>query len=124
VCYYVTEYESHPSEGEKQASLYYKITACLWVNTAIITAFITPFADTLEDEKDALIPAMLAIFITEMFKAPVVQLLDIPGHVKRHILGPRAVDQWRMNTYFQGTSWLLSERYTVRATTWHCLSCM
>lgn len=112
-CEYITEYESHSNEGKKQASLYYKMTACMWINTAIITAWITPFADTLEDEKDALIPAMLAIFITELFKAPVVQLLDIPGHVKRHLLGPRAVDQKRMNVYFQGTSWLLSERYTV-----------
>jgi hypothetical protein len=113
-CEYATDYESHPSEGEKQASLYYKNTAILWVNTAIITAFITPFADTLEDEQDALIPAMMAIFITELFKAPVAQLLDIPGHIHRHILGPRAVDQRRMNTHFQGTPWLLSERYTVR----------
>lgn len=113
-CGYATEYESHPSEGQKQASLYYKNTAILWVNTAIVTAFITPFADTLEDEREALIPAMLAIFITELFKAPVVQLLDVPGHINRHILGPRAVDQRRMNTYFQGSTWLLSERYTVR----------
>ena len=112
-CEYATDYESHPSEGEKQASLYYKNTAILWVNTAIVTAFITPFADTLEDEKEALIPAMLAIFITELFKAPVAQLLDIPGHIHRHILGPRAVDQRRMTTHFQGTPWLLSERYTV-----------
>lgn len=115
-CEYLTEYESHSSEGQKQASLYYKITACLWVNTAIITAFITPFADTLEDEKEALIPAMMAIFITELFKSPVVQLLDIGGHIKRHVLGPRAVDQKRMTAYFQGTPWLLSERYTVRET--------
>lgn len=115
-CGYATDYESHPSEGQKQASLYYKNTAILWVNTAIVTAFITPFADTLEDEKDALIPAMLAIFITELFKAPVVQMLDISGHISRHILGPRAVDQRRMNTYFQGSTWLLSERYTVRDT--------
>lgn len=113
-CEYATDYESHPSEGEKQASLYYKQTAIQWVNTAIITAFITPFADTLEDETEALIPAMLAIFITELFKAPVVQLLDIPGHISRHILGPRAVDQRRMTTHFRGTPWLLSERYTVR----------
>lgn len=115
-CEYATEYESHSSEGSKQASLYLKITLVMFINTAIITAFITPFADTLEDEEDALIPAMLAIFITEMFKAPVVQLLDIGGHIKRHLLGPRAVDQKRMNTYFQGTPWLLSERYTVSET--------
>jgi hypothetical protein len=115
-CEYLTEYESHSSEGEKQASLYVKITACIWVNTSIITAFVTPFADTLEDEQDSLIPAMMAIFVTEMFKTPVVQLLDISGNVKRHVLGPRAVDQKRMNTYFQGTPWLLSERYTVSGT--------
>lgn len=117
-CSYVTEYESHSREGEKQASLYYKITAVSWVNTAIITAFITPFADTLEDETEALIPAMMAIFVTEMFKAPVVQYLDIPGHFKRHVLGPRAADQKRMNIHFKGTDWLLSERYTVSIIAW------
>ena len=113
-CEVLTEYESHPSEGSKQCSLYYKITACLWINTAIITALITPFVKTLDDEIDSLIPSMLAIFITEMFKAPVKQVLDIPGHIKRHILGPRAPDQRRMNFYFKGTQWQLSERYTVR----------
>jgi hypothetical protein len=113
-CEYMTQYESHSNEGSRQSSLYFKITACLWINTAIITAFITPFVDTLNDDSSSLIPSMLAIFITEMFKAPVMQLLDIDGHVKRHVLGPRAVDQKRMNIYFMGTAWSLSERYTVR----------
>lgn len=96
-----------------QSSLYFKITATLWINTAIITAFVTPFVNTLDDEKEALIPSMLAIFITELGKNPVVQLLDIGGNAKRHILGPRAVEQRQMNMYFQGTEWSLSERYTV-----------
>jgi hypothetical protein len=122
-CEYMTEFESHSSEGSKQSSLYFKITACLWINTAIITAFITPFVNTLEDKRDSLIPSMLAIFITEMFKAPVTQLLDIGGHVKRHVLGPRAVDQKRMNTYFQGTAWTLSERYTVRGPDFTVCNC-
>ena len=119
-CEFITKYESHSSEGSKLCSLYVKITACLWINTAIITAFITPFVDTLEDERDSLIPSMMAIFFTEMFKAPVTQLLDIGGHVNRHVLGPRAVDQKRMIMYFQGTAWSLSERYTVRGYKFFC----
>ena len=78
----------------------------------MLTALITPFTDTLENNNDSLIPAMYAIFITEMLKAPATQLVDISGHVYRHILAPRARDQKRMNYYFQGTTWALSSRYT------------
>lgn len=64
MCKYITNVESHESEGTKQASLYYKVTACVWITSAIITAFITPFVHTLNDDPSSLIPAMCAIFIT------------------------------------------------------------
>jgi hypothetical protein len=47
-----------------------------------------------------------------MFKSPVTQLLDVSGNIYRHVLGPRAPDQRRMDVYFQGTAYLLSERYS------------
>jgi hypothetical protein len=113
ICYYIVYYfESHASEGGWQTSLYFKITAFLWITTALLTALITPFTETLENQADSLIPAMYAIFITEMFKAPATQLLDISGHIQRHVLAPRARDQKRMTHYFKGTVYALSERYT------------
>jgi hypothetical protein len=117
VCYYIVFYfESHASEGGWQTSLYFKITANRWITTALLTAMITPFTDTLENQVDSLIPAMYAIFITEMLKAPATQLLDISGHWKRHVLAPRARDQKRMCYYFKGTEYALSERYTDQTT--------
>lgn len=113
VCNVITNLESHASEGSKQASLYVKITCGLWFVTSILTGFVTPFTETLESFNSALIPAMYAIFITELLKTPVTQILDIPGNVYRHILAPRAPDQRRMNAYFTGVEYQLSERYTV-----------
>jgi diacylglycerol kinase len=112
LCGYLVKYESHAREGSRQASLYFKITAFLWITTAMLTAMITPFVETLNNERDSLIPAMYAIFITEMLKTPVTQLLDISGHVYRHVLAPRAKDQKRMSNYFKGKAYNLSERYT------------
>jgi hypothetical protein len=112
-CLYITDAESHPSEGSRQASYYFKITAAFWILTTILTAYLTPFTDTLHNQAKSLIPAMYAIFITELLKTPITQVLDIPGHVYRHVLAPRAPDQRRMNAYFSGTKYYLSERYTV-----------
>ena len=112
--YLVTYVESHSSEGSFQASVYYKITASLWILTAMLTAFVTPFVESLDGADDALIPAMYAIFITELLKTPITQILDPVGHFYRHCLAPRAPDQERMMMYFVGTEYQLSERYTVR----------
>ena len=113
LCLYITDLESHPSEGSKQASNYVKITAALWTLTTILTAFLTPFTDTVSNEESSLIPALYAIFITELLTSPITQVLDISGNVNRHVLAPRALDQRRMNAYFIGVEYSLSERYTV-----------
>ncbi|KAI2489993.1 Calcium-activated chloride channel [Fragilaria crotonensis] len=54
---------------------------------------------------------MYAIFITELLKTPITKVLDLPGQFYRHILA-RAPDQRRMNAYFRGAKYHLSERYT------------
>jgi len=113
VCYYMVHYcEAHPSESGKELSAYLKITAHLWITTALLTAYITPFTETLDNDSDSLIPAMFAIFITEMCKAPVTQILDPAGNIKRHLLAPWAKDEEQMLQYFQGTKYSLAERYT------------
>lgn len=113
-CLYITDVESHRSENSRQASYYFKVTASMWILTTILTAYLTPFTDTLDDDRKSLIPAMYAIFVTELLKTPVTKVLDIPGQFNRHILAPRAPDQRRMNAYFRGAAYHLSERYTVR----------
>ena len=113
VCLYITDVESHNSENSRQASYYFKVTASKWILTTFLTAYLTPFTDTLNDDRKSLIPAMYAIFITELLKTPVTKILDLPGQFNRHILAPRALDQRRMNSYFKGTKYQLSERYTV-----------
>jgi hypothetical protein len=112
-CRYITTLESHSSEGGVQTSLYLKITASLWFTTAMLTSIITPFVDSLDNKSKSLVPAMYAIFLTEMLKAPVTQLADIPGQINRHFFAPRATNQKQMNSFFQGSSYQLSERYTV-----------
>lgn len=109
---YINNLESHRNEGSSQASLYIKNTLFMWMNTSLITNLITPFADTLNRGSTAMIPAMYAIFVTEMLKSPVTAIVDPYGHFQRHYLAPRALDQRRMNLNFLGTSWLLSERET------------
>jgi hypothetical protein len=115
LCLYITHVESHRSENSRQASYYFKVTASMWILTTILTAYLTPFTDTLDDERKSLIPAMYAIFITELLKTPITKVLDLPGQFHRHILAPRAPDQRRMNAYFRGATYHLSERYTVRS---------
>lgn len=113
VCRFLTSFESHPSEGSMHASVYCKTTACLWILSAIITSYVTAFVNTLNNDRESLIPAIYAVFITEMFKTPVTQALDIPGNFQRHILAPRMPDQRRMNACFIGAFYEISERYTV-----------
>jgi len=108
----VNKFESHAYEGQKQTSEYVKVTIFRWVSTAIVNIIITPFTSTTKNGAVFLLSALRATFIFELVTTPVLQLLDIGGNVKRHILGPRAVDQRRMDLKFLGNSYTLGERYT------------
>lgn len=109
---YINDFEKHPYESNAATSQYVKVTLFRWVNTAIIISVITPFADTINSGKKSLISSLQAIFITEMIKRPLIQYIDYMGIFNRHILGPRAVDQRRMNAHFQGALFELEEKYT------------
>lgn len=109
---YLVSIEAHVSEGSRQASSYRKITTSMFVNTTLVTALITPFADTLSHDPEALLPTVYAIFFTELLRSPITDVADISGHVYRHIFGPRSPDQRRMNLNFSGKPYQLSERYT------------
>jgi hypothetical protein len=101
--------EAHASEGEKQTSLYFKIAAFRWVNTAVVITIITPFTDTLA-LKDGLVPQVYALFFAEILTTNVIQLADPMGHLNRHFLAPRAATQDAMNLMFQGQEFELAER--------------
>ena len=105
-------FESHTSEGSYQTSLYLKITLFRWVNTAILTQFITPFTDTISDVTTAVVPTIKSIVLAELYLSPAIRLFDLVGNLKKHILAPRASTQDLMNANFQGTFYNLGERYT------------
>ena len=111
VCRLLSELEVHKKEGTKQASHSLKVFALRCINSAVIIHVITPFAWSLE-AGNHLIKTVADIFFAEMLTVPLLQVLDIPGLFKRHILAPRCRDQESMNLNFVGARWELSERYT------------
>jgi len=106
----LTSFESHRNESLKTASQYYKITAFRWSFTVFIPLLITPFLNILDD--DAIIENIKVLFIAEMIQRPILQTVNIVGLLKRHILGPRAQDQRRMNLLYSGDKYHIAERYT------------
>ena len=105
--------EKHASEGDRQKSMYLKITIFRWVNTAITVKFVTPFMNTLQGGKDDLIPAINGIFVSEMFVVPILSILDIMGNLSKHFFAPRARTVQQMRLCFRGTPYNLAEKYTV-----------
>jgi hypothetical protein len=53
-----------------------------------------------------------ALFFADIVTTNALQLLDIFGHINKHILAPRAATQDAMNLLFQGSPYELAERYT------------
>lgn len=111
VCRYIAFLEIHSSEDKKQRSLNFKTLAFRWINTAIVIHLVTPFPWSLA-RGDNLIKGVCAIFIAEMWTAPLFQCLNIPGNIKRHLIAPRKKDQESMNMCFNGGRCELAERYT------------
>ena len=105
---YITDFEGHRNESKLQTSLYIKIAAFRWVNTAVVTTYITPFTYTLLP--GGLISQIAAIFFAEIVTTNVIQLTDVWGHFQRHILAPREKTQDAMNRRFQGLQVELAER--------------
>jgi hypothetical protein len=108
---FLNSFESHASEGGKQRSLFFKIGLFRWVNTAVVFTIITPFTETIQAE-EGLIAKVYALFFSEIVISSALQLFDIPGHLQRHFLAPRATTQDAMNLAFSGTEMELAERYT------------
>ena len=88
------------------------MTLFRWVNTALILSLATPFTYSLGAAENDLIPSIYQVFFAEIATAPSLNILDISGHINRHILAPRANTQEEINGCFQGTSYELADRYT------------
>ncbi|CAB9508020.1 protease [Seminavis robusta] len=107
VCQIISDFESHPTEHGKQTSLYMKITIFRWFNSAI--AFVE---DKNESKQQSLIYKVYPVIVAELFVNPVVDLMDVDGNFRKHVLAPRARDQEEMNACFRGSRFWLAERYT------------
>mmetsp|Transcript_6684 Transcript_6684/g.12568 ORF Transcript_6684/g.12568 Transcript_6684/m.12568 type:complete len:411 (+) Transcript_6684:948-2180(+) len=108
---FLVSFESHIDETSYSSSVYMKITMFRWINTAIVTAVISPFAYTLTDG-DQLIESIRIIFTAELVQRPILQLTDWMGNLQRHCFAPRAKDQRRMNLLFSSYEYSIGERYT------------
>lgn len=106
---FITDFESHTNESKVQTSLYVKIAAFRWVNTAIVITVITPFTQTLSPSP-GLISQIAAIFFAEIVTTNVIQLTDVWGHLQKHFFAPRAKTQDAMNIWFKGMTVELAER--------------
>mmetsp|Transcript_27370 Transcript_27370/g.65782 ORF Transcript_27370/g.65782 Transcript_27370/m.65782 type:complete len:1071 (-) Transcript_27370:1369-4581(-) len=118
-------FESHPSEGRLQTSLYVKIAAFRWINTAIIVKMITPFPSTIGSGTDDLLDGIREIFVAEIVTSNLIKFADPMGFFERHYLAPRASSQEEMNSHMRGEEWHLAERYTnmtkiLFLTLWYC----
>ncbi|CAJ1969146.1 unnamed protein product [Cylindrotheca closterium] len=108
----LTGIEQYPAAGAVETSLFFKIAMFTSINTAIVLTMITPFTATLDDNQDGIIYKVSYLFWSEIVTTTLLQLADVSGHIKRHVLAPRAKTQDAMNLMFQGTVWRLAERYT------------
>eukprot|EP00580_Thalassiosira_gravida_P016537 CAMPEP_0201659950 /NCGR_PEP_ID=MMETSP0494-20130426/2690_1 /ASSEMBLY_ACC=CAM_ASM_000839 /TAXON_ID=420259 /ORGANISM="Thalassiosira gravida, Strain GMp14c1" /LENGTH=774 /DNA_ID=CAMNT_0048137655 /DNA_START=1861 /DNA_END=4185 /DNA_ORIENTATION=+ len=121
----LVNFESHPSEGSLQTSLYVKIAAFRWINTAIIVTMITPFTSTLSSGSNNLLDGVCEIFFAEIVTTNVIKFADPMGFIERHYLAPRAGSQEEMNSRMRGEEWHLAERYSSMSkilflTLWYC----
>ncbi|KAL3924069.1 MAG: hypothetical protein SGILL_001273 [Bacillariaceae sp.] len=118
ICEKIGDFESHPSEHGKQASLYFKITIFRCFNSAVVLSVISSFIETIsvedgaENLQQSLLFKVYPVIVCELFVNPVIDLMDLEGNFRKHILAPRARDQGEMNALFSGSRFWLAERYT------------
>jgi hypothetical protein len=106
--------EVHKSESSRQTWLFIKVTVFNVAITALLISVYTPFLGALENKDGSvlgLIPAVHALFFSQLVISPVIQLIDVMGTLKRHIFAPRAKTQEGMNMFMLGSQVNLAERY-------------
>jgi hypothetical protein len=123
-----TKRESHASETELQKWLYIKIALFNVATTAMFLPISTPFTATLDGARGS-VPGIITnvhrLFYSQLLVSPLLQLADLGGHFKRHVLAPRAKTQAAMNNLMKGAGVDLSIRYAnmtkfVVLMVWYC----
>jgi len=100
----------YPTRSLREQSLVLKLIISQWTTTALVVWYITPEDEMLGQEYVTQIQAVLwadAIF------TPFLSWLDINSTLKKYVWSRFATDLHDLKTnYFQGTSYLLAERYS------------
>ncbi len=97
------------SETEKQTSLVIKLTAVRICNAVLITFLVTEYDQMLSLSLASKISSLLVL---DIVFGPTLRILDIYNLIMRYVVAKKARTQAKMNTAFNGTYWLLAERYT------------
>jgi hypothetical protein len=102
--------EIHVDYGDGMQSLLLKLLcARLYTSVFILQIFLIPFDKTLTEDTMSKIVSLL---LSEAVFNPIIQLSDASTLGTQLLLGPLSATQAKMNTYYEGTKWYLSERYT------------
>ena len=111
VAKFLTSIEPHQYDSHRQSSLFFKINAFRWVNSAIVVTIVTPFDRTIME--DGLLKSIHSIVVAEILTSNILHLADILGNIRRHVLAPRSPTQDQMNLHMKGAGIDLAERYAV-----------
>ena len=102
--------EIHVDEDDRQNSLLRVLFFGRILNPIVMPFLLTPWNDFVKPD---VINEILQVQISTSFTSLVVQALDIPGLLDRHVNGPLfAKNQVQLNTFYAGSPWMLAERYS------------
>jgi hypothetical protein len=106
----VTGIENHVDEDDRQNSLLFKLYGGKLLSSVVFT-FIKTSPVTMLD--NTAVVAIINIQLSASFVAPIIKALDMYGIFQRWILAPLvATNQAEMNRYYEGTQFVLADRYT------------
>lgn len=107
-----TEFELALDQDDLQDSLLSKLFIARILTSTVFSYMALTWGDFLDAD---VLASVISIQISASFTAPIINFLDLPGLLNRHILSRcfPAADQMESNQkYFQGAVWMLAERYT------------
>ena len=115
----INSYEPHPTETAQQQSYLFKLVTARWIISGFVVYSQTYWIDTTSGTN---IKKIITVLLADMTLTPLLQILDIPGNVKRYLVAPWEKTQDGMNCRFDGKPWQLAERFsTVTKSIFLCL---
>ena len=118
VCEFIDYFESHPTEGRRQQSLYIKLALFRCFNSGLVLQLVTNFIDTISLKKNSgnheytLVYVVFPVIFSELFTIPIIKMCDFKSNFQKHFLAPRARNQVEMDACMVGGKFDISERYT------------